>query len=235
MNQGKLLVVIPAHNEEESLETTVRQLMGTVPGVDFVVVNDGSTDATGEICRSRGFRCIDLPVNVGLSHAIKCGMVYANNGGYSYVLQFDADGQHDARYISEMLEQLQHEDCDIVIGSRFLAQPMPLNARTIGARILSALIRLVSGQRLTDPTSGMRMYSSRMIRLFAVQTNMNPEPDTLSYLIKCGVRVKELPVVMHERQGGKSMFSLVSSVEYMVRTAFSLCFVQVFRKKDGLI
>ncbi len=231
MNQGKLLVIIPAHNEEESLESTVSQIMQAAPDIDFVVVNDGSTDSTGDICRSRGFRCIDLPVNVGLSHAVKCGMVYAMQHGYEFAMQFDADGQHDARFIAPMLEMAKRENCDIVIGSRFLEASMPMSFRMLGSRVIRGLIQLMTGFRMTDPTSGMRIYNRNMIRLFAVMSNMNPEPDTISYLIRCGARVREVPVIMHERSCGQSMFSLYYSIEYMARVAFSLCFVQLFRKK----
>jgi len=107
--------------------------------------------------------------------------------------------------------------------------------RFVGSRILSALIKLATKQRLTDPTSGMRLYRRSIIGLFARLNNINPEPDTISYLIRCGVRVKEVPVEMMERTSGESMFSSMSSIDYMIRIAFSLGFVQWFRKRDGLL
>lgn len=232
MKKSGLLVIIPAYNEEECIVQTVRHLTAVLPDVDYVVVNDGSSDATLSLCRENGCRCIDLPINVGLAHAVKSGMIYAYREGYDYALQFDADGQHDARYIRPLLEKMQREDLDVAIGSRFLKAKMPVSMRTIGARMIRGLIRLFSGQTLTDPTSGMRLYNRRMIRTFATRTNMTPEPDTVSYLIKCGARVADVPVVMHERAAGESMFSFGRSVRYMVHMFFSLCFVQLFRKKD---
>lgn len=232
MTVKKLLVIIPAYNEEKCIVQTVQHLKAVLPDVDYVVINDGSSDATSALCRENGYRCIDLPVNVGLAYAVKCGMIYAHREGYEYAMQFDADGQHDANYIQPLLEAMQRENLDVAIGSRFLNAEMPVNMRMVGSRMIRGLIRLFSGQTLTDPTSGMRMYNRRMIRAYATMANMTPEPDTISYLIRCGVRVADVPAVMHERTAGESMFSFYSSARYMVHMFFSLCFVQLFRKKD---
>lgn len=99
MTVKKLLVIIPAYNEEKCIVQTVQHLKAVLPDVDYVVINDGSSDATSALCRENGYRCIDLPVNVGLAYAVKCGMIYAHREGYEYAMQFDADGQHDANYI----------------------------------------------------------------------------------------------------------------------------------------
>lgn len=232
MKKEKLLVIVPAHNEEESIVTTVEHLKKEMPEADYIVINDGSTDDTPTLCRKNGYPCIDLPINVGLAYAVKCGMIYAFREGYDYALQFDADGQHDAHYIRPLLDAMRSDGLDVAIGSRYLEAEMPVTMRTIGARMIRGLIRLFSGKTLTDPTSGMRMYSRRVMHTFATRTNMTPEPDTISYLIRCGCRVAEVPVIMHERTAGKSMFSFYNSARYMVHVLFSLCFVQLFRKKD---
>ena len=233
--RNELLIIIPAYNEAENIEATVEQIRRFAPGCDYIVVNDGSSDRTAAICRNRRYRMIDLPINVGLTHAVKAGMMYAYEEGYEYAMQFDGDGQHDARCIAPLLDAVKSGECDIAIGSRYLQFKPKLNARGLGSRILSALIRITSKQRLTDPTSGMRLYNRPIINLYASKANINPEPDTISYLIRCGVRVKEVPVEMRERTGGKSKFSTMSSIDYMVRIAFSLCFVQWFRKRDALL
>jgi len=235
MDNKQVLIIIPAFNEEDNIAKTIMHLLEHMPDAEYIVVNDGSTDATSKICHQKGYPCIDLPINVGLSHAIKCGMVYAYRNGYRYAVQFDADGQHDASYIVPLAQMAQQEDCDIVIGSRFLNKKMPFTMRMMGSRMIIGLIRLVSGQRLCDPTSGLRIYNEKMIRLFATMSNMNPEPDTVSFLIKCGAKVREIPVEMHDRVAGKSMFSVISSMEYMTKMIFALCFVQMFRRKDALL
>lgn len=228
----RILAIIPAYNEEANLERTLAPFLGNDPVCDYIVVNDGSADGTRQLCRARGFRTIDLPVNLGLTYAVKAGMMYAYEHGYDYAVQFDADGQHDYRYIHALYDEAQRSGCDIAIGTRFLTRQPPFSMRMLGSRLLSFLIRVCSGQRLTDPTSGMRLYNKRMIALYAKQPNINPEPDTIAYLLRCGITVREIQVEMHERMSGKSMFSIGASVDYMIHTAFSIVFIQWFRKRE---
>lgn len=235
--ENKLLVIIPAYNEEANIVRTVNDLQeaARICRFDYLVVVDGSTDHTREVCMRNGYPMIDLPVNVGLTYAVKAGMAYACEAGYGYALQFDGDGQHDARCIPALLEVAMSGECDIAIGSRFLhAKPKP-SLRAFGGILISALIKVCSGVWLSDPTSGMRVYNRRMIELYARRVNINPEPDTLAYLIRCGVRVKEIPVIMHPRIAGKSLFSLSASLRYMVNMLFSIVLIQWFRRKDDLI
>jgi glycosyltransferase involved in cell wall biosynthesis len=228
----KTLVIIPAYNEEESIEEVVEPFLDTACPYDYVIVNDGSTDRTTEICSARGFHSLQLKIRVGLPYAIKAGMRYALEHGYSYAAQFDGDGQHDIQYLPLLLKPLEENSCDIAIGSRFLARRTKFSMRSFGSAILSIAVRLCSGQKLTDPTSGMRMFNRSMIELYSSTPNIYPEPDTIGYLIRCGVRVLEVPITMHDRIGGKSMFSLGASISYMVKTALSLIFVQWFRRKE---
>lgn len=229
------LVMIPAYNEEESIEAVVRPFLDASCPFDYLIVNDGSTDRTAEICRENGYHTLNLSMNLGLTYAIKAGMRYAVEHGYSFAAQFDGDGQHDIRYLAPLLKVVEEGNCDIAIGSRFLKRPPKLSMRTLGGRILSGTIYLCSGQKLTDPTSGMRLFNRRMIELYANIPNINPEPDTIGYLIHCGIRVMEIPVEMHERTGGKSKFTLGTSVTYMIKTAFSLIFIQWFRRKESFL
>lgn len=229
------LVIIPAYNEEASIVKTVTPFLEDSCPYDYIVVNDGSTDRTGEICHAHGFRMLDLSINVGLSYAVKAGMRYAFERDYAFAVQFDGDGQHDIRYIDLLLKPVREDLCDIAIGSRFLAKRAGFSLRTLGGKIISFAVFLSSGKRLTDPTSGMRMYNRKMIELYTKYSNINPEPETIGYLIRCGIRVMELPVEMHDRTDGESKFSLGSSVTYMIKTICSLIFIQWFRKKESIL
>lgn len=233
--EKNLLIIIPAFNEADNIEHTIDNIQQFAAEYDYIIVNDGSSDLTKDICARRQYPVINLPINVGLTHAIKAGMIYAFEEGYEYAIQFDGDSQHDARYIQPLLAAVESGECDIAIGSRYMLSRPKLTPRILGSRILSCLVKFTSKQRLSDPTSGMRLYNRRIIGLFAGKANINPEPDTISYLIRCGVRVKEIPVSIQDRTGGKSMFSAMPSLDYMVRIAFSLSFVQWFRKRDVLL
>ena len=227
----KLLIVIPAYNEEGSIERVVDDLIQNYPQYDYVVVNDGSRDRTAAICRSRGYRLIDLPVNLGLAGAFQTGLRYAAEHGYDCAMQLDADGQHLPRYIAPMLEELE-AGADIVIGSRFITVLKPRTLRMVGSYLISWTIRLTTGQPICDPTSGMRMFNRRLLEEFAQNLNYGPEPDTISYLIKNGAVVKEVQVEMAERTAGESYLNFARSVQYMVKMGLSILLIQWFRKRD---
>ena len=227
----KLLIVIPAYNEEGSIERVVDDLIQNYPQYDYVVVNDGSRDRTAAICRSRGYRLIDLPVNLGLAGAFQTGLRYAAEHGYDCAMQLDADGQHLPRYIAPMLEKLE-AGADIVIGSRFVTVLKPRTLRMVGSYLISWAIRLTTGQPICDPTSGMRMFNRRLLEEFAQNLNYGPEPDTISYLIKNGAVVKEVQVKMAERTAGESYLNFARSVQYMIKMGISILLIQWFRKRD---
>ena len=222
----KTLLIIPAFNEEASI---VRVVEGVVAaGYDYVVVNDGSTDHTTDICRAHGFRFIDLPANLGLAGAFQAGIKYARMRGYDCAVQFDGDGQHKVEYVARLIDAL--DGCDIAIGSRFVDEGKPHNLRMLGSSLISAMVRLTTGKRLTDPTSGMRAYGPRAIEELAVGPNLGPEPDTLAYLMrKKGITVSEVQVEMGERLAGESYLNLKSSGAYMMRMALSVLVMQFFR------
>ena len=225
----RTLIVIPAYNEESSLESTLNELLGALPSCRYIVVNDGSTDRTEEICRKRGFRHVSLPVNVGLSGAFQTGIKYAYRHGYDYVLQFDADGQHDPRYIASLLEQAR--DHDIVIGSRFVTEKKPLSLRMTGSSLITTAIRIVSKTHIKDPTSGMRLFGEESIKAFATDMNCGPEPDTLAYFIKKKrASVVEVPVAMRERTAGTSYLNAKAAIVYMLRMTVSIMIIQPFRR-----
>ena len=228
---AKLLIVIPAYNEQDNIVPVVDDLIHHYPQFDYIVVNDGSRDHTAAICREHGYRLIDLPINLGLSGAFQTGLRYAAENGYDCALQFDADGQHLPQYIQPMLDELE-KGADIVIGSRFVSVKKPKSLRMMGSYLISWAIRLTTGTRICDPTSGMRMFNRRMLEEFSTNLNYGPEPDTISYLIKNGAVVKELQVKMGERLSGSSYLNFARSVEYMVKMGLSILFIQWFRKRD---
>lgn len=226
----KLLIIIPAFNEAENIERVVDNLIINYPQYDYVIINDGSTDDTRKICARRHYNMLDLPVNVGLSGAIKSGMRYANYYGYDYVLQLDGDGQHDPQYIQSMAQKMEETDCDIVIGSRFKTKRKPINARMIGSQIITMAIRITTrGKYIGDVTSGMRLFNKKMIKRFGYDMHYSPEPDTLAYLLNCGVRIEEVQVEMYERIAGVSYLNFKSSGWYMLKMLFSIFIFQWVR------
>ncbi len=226
----KLLVMIPAYNEAENIERVVENLITHYPQYDYVIINDGSTDDTRKICARKGYNFMDLPVNVGLSGAIKSGMRYANYYGYDYVVQLDGDGQHDPVYIQSLIDKMEESGADIVIGSRFKTERKPLNARMVGSQILTMAIRLTTkGKYIGDVTSGMRLFNKKMIKQFGYDMHYSPEPDTLAYLLNCGVRIEEVQVKMYERVAGTSYLDFKGSIWYMMKMLFSILLFQWVR------
>ena len=227
---SELLIVIPAYNEAENIERVVNRLTAECPQYDYVVVNDGSRDETGAICRRNGYNLLDLPVNLGLAGGFQAGLKYAARNGYRYAIQLDGDGQHRPEYIRVMREKMD-EGYDIVIGSRFVGKKKPFTMRMLGSNLIEAAIRLTTGGTIKDPTSGMRMFNRRMIEEFANGLNYGPEPDTVSYLIRQGARVAEVPVIMDERILGVSYLTPVNAARYMIKMLISILLIQNFRKR----
>ncbi len=228
----KILIIIPAYNEAENIERVVDNLIENYPQYDYVIINDGSTDDTRKICARRGYNLLDLPINVGLSGAIKSGMRYANYYGYDYVLQLDGDGQHDPMYIRDLQACMEQTGADIVIGSRFKTERKPINSRMIGSQLITTAIFLTTkGKYIGDVTSGMRLFNKKMIKRFGYDMHYSPEPDTLAYLLNCGVKIEEVQVQMHERIAGVSYLNFKSSIWYMMKMMFSIFLFQWVRKR----
>lgn len=225
----RVLLVIPAFNEEENIEHVVDELIGQFPDLDYLVVNDGSTDRTAHICRKRGYHLLDLPMNLGLAGCFQAGMKYAYYHDYPCAIQFDGDGQHRPEYIRDMMKKME-EGYDIVIGSRFVNRKKDFGIRMMGSRLISLAIRMTTGIRVSDPTSGMRLFNREMIREFALNLNYGPEPDTVSYLLKQGAKIAEVPVEITERQGGESYLKPTTAVRYMARMLISILLIQNFRR-----
>lgn len=228
----KCIIVIPAYNEAENIEKVVDNIIKNYPEYDYVVVNDGSTDATRKVCKERGYNLLDLPANVGLAGAIKSGIKYANYYQYEYVVQIDGDGQHNPLYIQDMLKAMEERKADIIIGSRFVTEKKPLKMRMLGSNLISAAIWLTTGKKIKDVTSGMRLFNKSMIKKFGYQINYGPEPDTLAFLLNCGVKIEEVQVSMEERTAGTSYLTLGRSASYMLHMLYGILVFQWFRKRE---
>lgn len=220
----KTLVIIPAYNEEKSIVSVVESVVAA--GYDYVVINDGSTDSTLSICRQHSINVVDLKCNLGIGGAVQTGHKYAKMHGYDVDVQFDGDGQHDVGYIPELLRGIQ-EGADLVIGSRFLAEGtskfQSTFMRRVGIAWLSRLLRLVTKQRITDPTSGFRACGPRAIELFAKFYPVDyPEPESIAEAHQRGLKVSEMPVSMNERIAGESSIHKLSSVYYMVKVTLAI-------------
>ncbi|ERI04549.1 glycosyltransferase family 2 protein [Atopobium sp. oral taxon 810] len=225
----KILAIIPAYNEEDCLETTVKEFEEVCPNVDYLVINDGSKDHTPEICDELGLNHIDMPINTGLASGFRAGMKYALKHHYDAVVQFDSDGQHIPSYIPLMAKKLEETGCDIVLGSRYLAGEKAAGLRNVGSRIISHMIRMATHITITDPTCGLRMYGKQMIPLFAKGFDLEPEPDTMALLLRNGVTVCEIPISIRQRQGGTSYLNPFRASRYMLRTLASLVLFVWFR------
>lgn len=228
-NRPRTLVAIPAYNEEECIESTVNELRKVAPQLDFIVINDGSKDKTLDICRELHCDVIDMPINCGLTIGFQTAARYAVTHGYDYMIQFDADGQHRPEYLRSLIEKACIENADIVIGSRFLTVRKEVSARMIGSRLITFLIKCLTGKRISDPTSGFRLFKHNILEKYCSDSSLNPEPESIALFLKQGFSVAEVQVEMRERQGGESYLNPWKSVQYMARVFITLLFVQWFR------
>lgn len=221
----KKLVIIPAYNESGNIEKTVKDIQENAPGFDYVIVNDCSKDNTLEICLEHGFHVINLPVNLGIGGGVQTGYLYALRNGYDIAVQFDGDGQHNAAYLQTMADKLEQEQLDMVIGSRYIEKEgfQSSGLRRIGIRYFTVLIRMLTGKKITDPTSGMRMANRRVIAEFAQDYPKDyPEPESVVTLLKRGMKVEEIPVLMNERENGVSSISMRKSIYYMIKVSLAI-------------
>lgn len=228
----KVLVIIPAYNEAQNIEKTVKDVTENT-NYDYIVINDCSKDNTKEVCEKNNFNMLSLPINFGLTSGIQLGMKYAYQNGYDIAIQFDGDGQHQAKYLKDLVKEIKEKNYDIVIGSRFLTKKKPFSIRMLGSSILQMAIRLVTRKKITDPTSGMRAYNKKVIKEFVANASLTPEPDTIVYMMKKQMKVKEVQVEMHDREFGESYFNAFKSIEYMLSMMLSIIFIRAFTRKGG--
>lgn len=224
---NKILFVIPAHNEESNIKAVVTDIKKNVSEADILVVDDYSSDNTKNIVEGLGVKCISMPFNVKYAMAVQTGIRYAFENNYGYVIQFDADGQHLAKEAKKLLVELKKTDSDIVIGSRFLKKTRYEHgaARMIGTRIFSNIINLFCGQRITDPTSGLQCINSRVIEKYST-IGVYPEYPDANLIIDMlfrGYKIREVSVVMEQRENGESMHSGIwKPIKYMVKVLYAI-------------
>lgn len=235
----KTLIIIPAYNEELNIEKTVNKIKKynncSKNTIDYIIINDGSTDNTKEICDKNKFNVINLIHNLGIGGAVQTGYKYALENNYDIAIQFDGDGQHDEKYIDSLIKEIEN-GADFVIGSRFienLSQFKSSSTRRIGIKILSILIKICTGKKIYDPTSGFRASNKKVIKIFSDNyPSEYPEPESITLLINRGYNVKEIPVEMHEREFGESSIKPLKSIYYMFSVCLSIVVTSI--NKGGL-
>lgn len=229
----KGLVIIPAYNEAKNIQKVIDDISSSAPEFDYVIINDCSKDTTKEVCDALNYNIINLPVNLGIGGGVQTGYKYAQEYGYDVALQFDGDGQHDARYIKTLLEYMVEYDLDMVIGSRFINKEgfQSSMARRVGIKFLSSLIRCVTGKRILDVTSGFRLVNRRVINEFCTYYPKDyPEPESIVAVLRQGGKIGEVPVQMKERQAGKSSINLLKSIYYMIKVSLAII-ISAFKDK----
>lgn len=221
----KKLIIIPAFNEEANIEKTVTSIQKDAKDFDYVVINDCSTDRTRQICEEKGYNVVNLPINLGIGGAVQTGYKYAYANGYDVAVQVDGDGQHDPEFLNKMAEYIEKNKVDMVIGSRFIEKKGFQSSvmRRMGIKFFSVLIKLLTGSVITDPTSGLRMVGRNVMEIFAKDYPRDyPEPESVVAVLRKKLVVKEIPVIMHEREGGVSSISPKKSIYYMIKVTLAI-------------
>lgn len=229
------LIVIPAFNEEEHIAGVLDDAKKNNPSADILVVNDGSTDKTSELSRRKGVMVLDIPFNIGYGGAVQTGFRFATEFGYEFVVTLDGDAQHDPSSLKNLVSVMEREGADIVIGSRFLGGTYRMGfARKTGAWLFSSIARLYTGTCFTDPTSGFQLLSRKVFSFLAEGDNYPldyPDVNIIMALHKMKFKVREAPVNMREKHGGKSMHSGLRPLVYIARMFLSV-FMVLLRKED---
>lgn len=242
MSRGEVCIVIPCHNEAACIRGVLDSLRRSQPEASLVVVNDCSTDATGEVLAGEsGITVLTLPVNLGIGGAVQTGLMYAARNGFRYAVKFDGDGQHPADLVDELLAPIREGRADLVIGSRFLGDVNGFKStsmRRVGIRFFRCLNSALVGRRMTDNTSGFRAYSREAL-IFAEEHYPSfdyPEPEEVVLMSRNGFRILEIPTPMRERSGGVSSINFWKSAYFMVKVFFSVVVAALrprIRKTEG--
>ena len=233
--KAKVLLIIPAYNEEENIKKTCDGIKKYNKELDYIVINDGSKDNTGEICKKSNIPHVDLIHNLGIGGAVQTGYKYAFENDYDIAIQFDGDGQHDVRYVEDLIKPITSNKADFVIGSRFIKEKSKFKstgARRMGIKIISFFIKLVTHKKVHDTTSGFRAVNKKIIKEFAkYYPTEYPEPVSTVTLLKMGYKLKEIPVEMNERTGGVSSIKAWKTIYYMIIVILSIIVIGLRRYK----
>ncbi|MBR0465549.1 glycosyltransferase family 2 protein [Candidatus Saccharibacteria bacterium] len=231
----RILIIIPAYNESQSIERTIGSILQT--HYDYVVINDGSTDNTEQILKQQNYNHINLLNNLGIGGAVQTGYKYALENNYDIAIQFDADGQHNAEYIKDLIQPIIDQEADLVIGSCFVNKnsdnQRASKIRRFGVRFLSGTIKLFSGKRIYDPTSGFRAANRKVIELFTNNYPLEyPEPISNYELLRSRhYKIKEVPVKMNKRTTGRSSIHSWKSVYAAINVFLSIIILSIGRNK----
>lgn len=237
MKPFKVLVIIPAFNEGSVIFRLVREMKAKHPGVDLVVVNDGSIDNTTSEAERAGAAVAPLPYNLGIGGAVQTGFKIAFKEGYDVAVQLDGDAQHDPQYLPALLKPVLDGKLDLSIGSRFLSGKFGFKStliRRFGIRFFSWLLSRLSGVQLTDPTSGFRAVNRPLIELFAKDYPVDfPEPEAIQIAHRNGYRIGEVPVQMRKRLGGVSSIRYMATAYYMLKVTLAILIDTMKKKNKG--
>lgn len=231
----KILVIIPAYNEEESIAEVINKLNKDCPKVDYLVVNDCSKDNTLQILERENACYVNLPLNLGIGGGVQTGYKYAWNNGYDIAIQIDGDGQHDTAYLDKVIKPIYDGQADIVIGSRFINKEgfQSSGMRRFGIRFLSGLIKMCCGTKVHDVTSGFRAVNRQYIKMYAESYPVDyPEPEAIVKASLAGARIQEVPVIMKERTGGTSSIYAWKSVYYMIKVSLAIILCRISNKRS---
>lgn len=227
----KILVIIPAYNEEKSIYNVVSSVKLNIPFADVLVVNDGSCDNTYGEARRAGAKIINLTNNLGIGGAVQSGYIYAYIEGYDIAIQVDGDGQHNPRDLKNLINEIEDGNTDIVIGSRFVERTeyKPSFFRKVGIKYFSMLVSILCGRNYYDTTSGYRVVKRKGIELFSNYYPKDyPEVETIVYACKNGLNIKEIKVEMNDRKAGKSSITPIMAIYYMIKVTVSTINVALY-------
>jgi len=226
------IAIVPAYNEERNIARVVHELQAFDPGLDVVVVSDGSADHTAQNAEEAGARVLRLPFNLGIGGAVQTGFKYAWQQGYDLAVRCDGDGQHVPSELPKVIGPVAAGEADIAVGSRFAGRDgyQPSTSRRLGIRLLAAVVSAIARQRVTDTTSGFQALNRRALGLFAADYPHDyPEVEGMVMTIRHRLRLVEVPVEMREREHGRSSITALRSVYYMAKVLTAL-FVGLFRR-----
>ncbi len=230
----KKLIIIPAYNEEDNILRVVKNINIKQGEYDYIVINDCSKDGTAELLKNNRIPFLDLSCNLGIGGAVQAGYRYALKNDYDVAIQMDGDGQHDVSWLDSLVKPIEDGVADICIGSRFIDKKGFQSSflRRSGISILSNMIKVITGQRIYDVTSGFRAVGRKMIEFYAFDYPQDyPEPEAIVKAYKKGAVIQEIPVEMLERQGGSSSINASKAVYYMIKVAIAILIASIQKEK----
>ena len=232
----KMLVIVPAFNECGNIGRTIEEICQMHKGVDILVIDDGSLDATAQEARQAGGMVISLPFNLGIGAAVQTGFQYAQKHQYDIAAQIDGDGQHDPAFLEKIVGPIRDDEADMVVGSRFLEKTSGFQSsfsRRVGINFFVHLINALTGVKINDPTSGFRAYNKKMIALFSEYYPHDfPEPEAIVVAQQAGARIVELPVVMRKREQGSSSIRYFKTLYYMAKVTLAILLHMIRQGSD---